>query len=55
MPHEDKEVSMNKSKCFKWLFQNPLELRKVYVKYGYFCSGSKYFNQPHVIEARKFE
>nr|XP_048320609.1 uncharacterized protein LOC125419190 [Ziziphus jujuba var. spinosa] len=29
-PHEDQEVSTNRSKCFKRLFQNPNDLRKVY-------------------------
>ncbi|XP_028060347.1 uncharacterized protein LOC114263958 [Camellia sinensis] len=39
-PHEDREVSMNS---------------RVYAEYGAFSSGSDYFNQPHVINARMFE
>ncbi|CAL5412655.1 unnamed protein product [Camellia sinensis] len=55
-PHEDEEVSTNRSKCFERLFQkNTTHLRNVYVKYGAFSSGSGYFNQPHVIEARMYE
>ncbi|KAK6123206.1 hypothetical protein DH2020_043063 [Rehmannia glutinosa] len=54
-PHEDHEVSMNISKCFKRLFQNPTDLRKAYVEYGTFSSGSEFFNQAHVIDARMFE
>ncbi|KAL7189416.1 hypothetical protein ACSBR1_039122 [Camellia fascicularis] len=54
-PHEDHEVSMNRSKCLKRLFPNQTDLRKVYAQYGAFSSGSDYFNQPHVIDARMFE
>ncbi|CAL5368560.1 unnamed protein product [Camellia sinensis] len=55
-PHEDEEVSTNRSKCFERLFQkNTTHLRNVYVEYGAFSSGSGYFNQPHVIEARMYE
>ncbi|KAL8473464.1 hypothetical protein ACS0TY_030338 [Phlomoides rotata] len=48
-PHEDNEVSLNRSKCFKKLFQNPSELRKVYAEFGSFSTGSDYFNEPHVL------
>ena len=51
-PHEDQEVSLNRSKCFERFFRNPNDLRKVYVEYGTFSSGLGYFNQPHVINAR---
>ncbi|KAL7207517.1 hypothetical protein ACSBR1_029463 [Camellia fascicularis] len=54
-PHEDHEVSMNRSKRLKRLFPNQTDLRKVYVEYGAFSSGSDYFNQLHVIDARMFE
>ncbi|KAL8477439.1 hypothetical protein ACS0TY_029655 [Phlomoides rotata] len=54
-PHEDNEVSLNRSKCFKKLFQNPSELRKVYAEFGSFSTGSDYFNEPHVIDARFHE
>ncbi|KAL7246364.1 hypothetical protein ACSBR2_001471 [Camellia fascicularis] len=54
-PHEDHEVSMNRSKCLKRLFPNQTDLRKVYAEYRAFSSGSDYFNQPHVIDARMFE
>ncbi|CAA3008821.1 pentatricopeptide repeat-containing At1g64100-like [Olea europaea subsp. europaea] len=54
-PHEDQEVSVNRSKCFKRLFPNSNDLKKVYIEYGAFSSGSNYFNQPHVIDARMFE
>ncbi|XP_060674357.1 uncharacterized protein LOC125418979 [Ziziphus jujuba] len=54
-PHEDQEVSTNRSKCFKRLFQNSNDLRKVYAEFGVFSSGSDYFNQPHVIAARIFK
>ncbi|KAL7215389.1 hypothetical protein ACSBR1_027542 [Camellia fascicularis] len=50
-PHEDHEVSMNRSKCLKRLFPNQTDLRKVYAEYGAFSSGSNYFNRPHVIDA----
>ncbi|XP_028064968.1 uncharacterized protein LOC114268068 [Camellia sinensis] len=54
--HEDEEVSTNRSKCFERLFQNnTTHLRNVYVEYSAFSSGSVYFNQPHVIEARMYE
>lgn len=54
-PHEDNEVSLNRSKCFKRLFQDPNDLRKVNAEFGAFCSGSDFFNQSHIIEARMFE
>lgn len=54
-PHEDHEVSINRSKCFKRLFPNQTDLRKVYTEYGAFSTGSEYFGQPHVINARMFE
>ncbi|KAL7233920.1 hypothetical protein ACSBR1_017512 [Camellia fascicularis] len=55
-PHEDEEGSTNRSKCFEQLFQkNTTHMRNVYVEYGAFSSGSGYFNQPHVIEARMYE
>ncbi|XP_022843120.1 uncharacterized protein LOC111366639 [Olea europaea var. sylvestris] len=54
-PHEDQEVSINRSKCFKRLFENPVDLRKAYAEFGSFSSGSEYFNQPHVIDARMYE
>ncbi|KAL7178002.1 hypothetical protein ACSBR2_031207 [Camellia fascicularis] len=39
-PHEDEEVSTNRSKCFEQLFQkNTTHLRNVYVEYGAFSSG----------------
>ncbi|XP_059671005.1 uncharacterized protein LOC132316546 [Cornus florida] len=54
-PHEDQEVSLNRSKCFKRLFCNQDDLRKVYIEYGAFSSGFSYFNEPHVINAKLFE
>lgn len=54
-PHEDHEVSINRSKCFKRLFPNQTDLRKVYTEYGAFSTSSEYFGQPHVIDARMFE
>ncbi|KAL7204060.1 hypothetical protein ACSBR2_017176 [Camellia fascicularis] len=55
-PHEDEEGSTNRSKCFEQLFQkNTTHMRNAYVEYGSFSSGSGYFNQPHVIEARMYE
>ncbi|XP_059650540.1 uncharacterized protein LOC132296346 [Cornus florida] len=54
-PHEDQEVSSNRSKCFKQLFSNQDDLRKVYIEYGAFSSGSGYFNESHVIDAKLYE
>ncbi|KAG5532736.1 hypothetical protein RHGRI_027140 [Rhododendron griersonianum] len=54
-PHEDHEVSLNRSKCFKRLFPNESDLRKAYSEYGAFSSGSDYFCQAHDISARMFE
>ncbi|XP_057481938.1 uncharacterized protein LOC130768842 [Actinidia eriantha] len=51
-PHEDHEVSINRSKCFQCLFPNQTDLRKVYTEYGAFSNGFEYFGQPHVIDAR---
>ena len=53
--HEDHEVSINRSKCFKWLFPNQLDLHQVFAEYGAFLSGLAYFSQPHVVEARVFQ
>ncbi|KAK2988458.1 hypothetical protein RJ640_007488, partial [Escallonia rubra] len=39
-------------KAFNVLFPNQEDIRKVCVEYGVFSSGSGYFNQAHVIEAR---
>lgn len=33
-PHEDREVSQNRNKCFKRLFQNSHDLKQVFLKYG---------------------
>lgn len=46
---------MNRRKCFKKLFGNPINLKKAYVEFGSFSSGSEYFNPHNVIEARLFE
>ncbi|XP_059638978.1 uncharacterized protein LOC132281276 [Cornus florida] len=34
---------------------NQDDLRKVYIEYGAFSSGSGYFNEPHVIDAKLYE
>ncbi|XP_074302545.1 uncharacterized protein LOC141634184 [Silene latifolia] len=54
-PNEDHEVSLNRDKCFKKLFPNPDDLRRVYVEYGMFSGGLGFFSEPHVMEARVHE
>ncbi|CAA0812071.1 Unknown protein [Striga hermonthica] len=39
-PHEDQEVSMNRMKCFKRIFEDPNDLRKVCMEYGGFSSAT---------------
>lgn len=53
-PHEDHEVSLNRSKCFKRLFPNETGLRKAYSEYGAFSRGFEYLSQAYVIDARIF-
>ena len=38
-PNEDEEISINRDKCFKRLFPNSNDLRKVYAEYGAFSTG----------------
>lgn len=54
-PHEDAEVSANRGNCFLKLFPESNDLRKVYREFGAFSTGSGYFNEPHVIDARIHE
>ena len=46
---------INKLKCFQRLFPNQEDLKKVSCEYGAFSTGSEFFNQPHVVEARSYE
>ncbi|KAL8550111.1 hypothetical protein ACS0TY_008803 [Phlomoides rotata] len=50
--HEDNEVSLNRSRCFKKL---PNDFKKMYAEFGSFSIGSEYFNESHVIETRFHE
>ncbi|KAL8532305.1 hypothetical protein ACS0TY_008778 [Phlomoides rotata] len=52
-PHEDNEVPLNRSGCFKKLFQNTSDLKKM-LNLGFF-TRFEYFNKPHMIEARFHE
>ncbi|XP_074374390.1 uncharacterized protein LOC141714792 [Apium graveolens] len=55
-PNEDKEISLNRSKCFKKMFTNPEDLRKINAEYGMFSGGALgFFSVSHVIEARVHE
>ncbi|CAA0840437.1 Unknown protein [Striga hermonthica] len=54
-PHEDQEVSMNRVKCFKRIFEDPNDLRKVCMEYGEFSSATGLFNDSFIKEARVFE
>lgn len=54
-PHEDEEVSMNRDLCFKRLFNNPEDLKKVFKEFGAFACDIDYFGQPHVIASRSEE
>ena len=38
-PNEDREVSLNRDKCFKRLFPNLDDLKKAYVEYGAFSGA----------------
>ncbi|XP_074374238.1 uncharacterized protein LOC141714626 [Apium graveolens] len=42
-PNEDQEVSLNRAKCFKKMFPNPDDLRKVNAKYGMFSAALGFF------------
>ncbi|CAA0806447.1 Unknown protein [Striga hermonthica] len=54
-PHEDQEVSMNRVKCFKRIFEDPNDLRKVCMEYGEFSSATGLFSDSFIKEARVFE
>uniref|UniRef100_A0A803N0I5 Uncharacterized protein n=1 Tax=Chenopodium quinoa TaxID=63459 RepID=A0A803N0I5_CHEQI len=54
-PNEDEEVSINRDLCFRRLFPNPDDLKKVYKEYGAFACGLDYFGQIHVMNARNEE
>ncbi|KAL8094381.1 hypothetical protein AgCh_036057 [Apium graveolens] len=42
-PNEDQEVSLNRAKCFKKMFPNPDDLRKVNAEYGMFSAALGFF------------
>ncbi|XP_058212945.1 uncharacterized protein LOC131324820 [Rhododendron vialii] len=54
-PHEDREVSLMGAQCFNRLFPDTKDLRQVYLEFGAYSSGSGYFEQAHVIDARRYE
>ncbi|PWA83414.1 hypothetical protein CTI12_AA168450 [Artemisia annua] len=54
-PNEDQDVSYNRDKCFKKMFTNPYELRKVYAEYGQFSGTLGFFGEAHVMDARARE
>lgn len=54
-PNEDQDVSYNRDKCFKKMFTNPDELRKVNAEYGQFSGTLGFFGEAHVMDARARE
>ncbi|WOH11569.1 hypothetical protein DCAR_0831058 [Daucus carota subsp. sativus] len=51
-PNEDREVSLNRAKCFKKMFPKQDDLRKINAKYGKFSGALGFFSEPHVLEGR---
>lgn len=54
-PNVDQEVSLNRDKCFKKMYTNPDDLKKIYAEYGQFSGTLGFFSEAHVMEARDTE
>ena len=51
-PNEDREVSLNRAKCFKKMFPKQDDLRKINDEYGKFSGALGFFSEPHVLKGR---
>ena len=50
-PDEDHEVSLNRTKCFKKMFPNSYDLRRINAEYRMFSGSLGFFSGSHVIES----
>lgn len=54
-PNEDEEVSLNREICFRRIFDNSEDLKRVAKEYGAFACELDYFGQTHVMASRDEE